>query len=59
MAMTEDQANALLVYIDARIDEKIADALGRDSLYEAMRVGECLQDLESELEFAQHTLGDR
>ena len=34
--MTEDQLDRLLAYIDARIDEKIEQAFGRDAGYEVM-----------------------
>jgi hypothetical protein len=32
--MTREQLDALKAYIDARIDEKIEDAFGRDALHE-------------------------
>lgn len=38
--MTEDMLNDLLVVIDARIEEKISDAFGRDGLVESVRFSE-------------------
>jgi hypothetical protein len=35
--MTPNQLSALLLYLDARIDEKIEDAFGRDALSEGIR----------------------
>ena len=35
--MTREQFNALCEYIDAKIDEKIEDAFGRDGLSETIR----------------------
>lgn len=44
-ALSEEQVQALMSYIDARIDEKISDALGRDSLHETTK----RRDLEDEM----------
>jgi len=38
--MNQQQMNALLEYIDARIEEKICADHGRDSLVESIRTGE-------------------
>lgn len=43
--MTEDQYRALLEYIDKRIDEKINDAFGRDSLVETIRCNDAEREL--------------
>lgn len=43
--MNQEQFNALLAYIDARIDEQIADAFGRDSLYESIETSEKRKNL--------------
>ena len=43
--MNQEQFDALLDYIDARIEEKIADAFGKDSLSETVRCTECRLDL--------------
>lgn len=41
--MDQEQFDALLAYIDARIDEKIQQAFGRDSLSDGIRA-EYLKD---------------
>ncbi len=43
--MTKEQVEALLAYVDARIEEKIRDALGRDTLHETIRSREFLREL--------------
>ena len=48
--MTEAFLKALMAWIDARIDEKIQDAFGRDSLHESIREGKCRNELEREFE---------
>ena len=47
--MSEQQFKALMAYIDARIDEKIMDAFGRDSLYEAIKTSDYLKELREAL----------
>ena len=43
--MAEKQYEALLTYIDCRIDEKIEDAFGRDALNESVASCEAQQEL--------------
>lgn len=47
--MTEEQLDKLLAYIDARLDEKIEEAFGRDSLYETIAKSEALDELRKSL----------
>jgi hypothetical protein len=53
MPMTEEQLSALLEYIDARIDEKIREASGRDSLSEGIHADILRGDLKAALGIAQ------
>lgn len=43
--MSEEQLNALLNYIDARIEEKLADEHHHDGLNEAIRRAACEREL--------------
>ena len=43
--MTKHEFTALVDFIDALIDEKIADAFGRDALHESIRRSEFEKEL--------------
>ena len=47
--MTKEQLQALLDYIDARIDEKIESAFGRDGLSEMLKADQLVIELRKEM----------
>ena len=47
--MTEEQLRALIAFIDARINEKIVDASGRDGIAEYVMTSACLERLRQTL----------
>ena len=56
--MTKSKLKALLDYLDARMDERIAQAFRRDAMSEGIRADEFRQELENAFGIERFGLSD-